>query len=388
MPLEMLWLLLPVAAASGWFAARRHADSRHSRRTENLSPQYFEGLNYLLNEQQDKAIEVFVKMAEVDSETIETHLALGNLFRRRGEVDRAIRIHYNLIARTTLSIEQRTHALLELGQDYMRAGLLDRAEELFKELIELDAHSLKALQLLSIVFETEKDWKNAILTARQIEAKTGGQKNDVIAHYFCEMADEAREACDFDTAKRYITNALSIDRDCVRASILEGEIERGMGNCHKALQAFERVERQDPGYLDEVIIPMYECYRDQNGLDKTLERIAQIHQRHGGLKTTLLLTDLIRERRGNSQAISFISGWLDKQPSLKGALKFIEIELEGDDTNRKKGLSVINNVLRKILETYPLYKCHHCGFSGHKMHWQCPSCKIWNGIRPVQGLET
>ena len=129
--LYLLWLLLPVAALSGWWVASRRSLARsYGRRATDFSSDYFEGLNYLLNEQPDKAIEVFIRMVEVDSETVDTHFALGNLFRRRGEVDRAIRIHQNLIARPTLSREQRTQALFELGADYMRAGVFDRAESL------------------------------------------------------------------------------------------------------------------------------------------------------------------------------------------------------------------------------------------------------------------
>lgn len=388
MPLELLWLLLPVAAASGWMVARRAAAGAPPAPSAiDLSPHYFEGLNYLLNEQPDKAIEVFVRMVEVDSETVETHLALGSLFRQRGEVERAIRIHQNLIARTTLSLEQRALAMLELGQDYMSAGLLDRAEALFKELVELDLHSLRALELLNAVYETEKEWEDAILTARQIEAKTGSRRHGVIAHYFCEMATEARDACDYDAARRYIRNALSIDGQCVRASILEGHIEKDSGNCAAALQAFARVEQQDPGYFDEVVGAMHECFSGIGKPERVFERLRETQERSGGLKTTLLLADMIRARQGNREAVAFLEAYLLRQPSLTAMSRYIELQRSAAPAASPGGLDTIAAVIARALEKTSRYKCSHCGFSGRKMHWQCPSCKIWSGVRPLQGME-
>lgn len=185
--LNIFWLLLPVAALSGWLIGRRGSDSENNNPTKAFHPEYFKGLNFVLNEQPDKAIEVFIRMLEVDSETVETHLALGNLFRRRGEVDRAIRIHQNLIARPTLNREQRAHALLELGMDYMRSGLLDRAEGLFLELVESDLHLNQAYTELLEIYQQEKDWENAIIIARKLEVISGNSLNPVIAQFFVNV---------------------------------------------------------------------------------------------------------------------------------------------------------------------------------------------------------
>src|SRR5436190_18436361 len=183
---DLLWLLLPLAFLSGWFAARLEA-RRQAGRSFDLPSAYFKGLNFLLNEQPDKAIEIFIQVLEVNSETVETHLALGNLFRRRGEVERAIRIHQNLIARPTLNREQRTYALLELGQDYFKAGLFDRAENLFLELAEVRAHSEQALRLLLNIYQQEKEWDKAIQTGRRFARVSGKRMDDVIAQYYCEL---------------------------------------------------------------------------------------------------------------------------------------------------------------------------------------------------------
>jgi lipopolysaccharide biosynthesis regulator YciM len=167
--IELLWLLLPVAAASGWYAASRN----RGEAARSLNADYFRGINYLLNEQPDKAIEAFIRILEIDSETVETHLALGNLYRRRGEVDRAIRIHQNLIARTNLDEEQRVEALFELGQDYFSAGLLDRAEDIFRELVQHEGFRERSLRQIILVYEQEGDWKRAEEAARDLEQVTG-----------------------------------------------------------------------------------------------------------------------------------------------------------------------------------------------------------------------
>jgi hypothetical protein len=169
----LLLLLLPVAVYFGWWLARAIERRSSGKRKRLFSDQYFQGLNYLLNEQPDKAIQVFLELAEVNQETVETHMALGNLFRRRGEVDRAIRFHQNIIAKHGLQPEQRTQALLELGEDYMRAGLLDRAERLFSELIETDAHTPSALRSLLDIYQQEKDWDKALEQAQRLEQVTG-----------------------------------------------------------------------------------------------------------------------------------------------------------------------------------------------------------------------
>ena len=190
---DLWWLLipvalLPVAALSGWLAARRSQNVGPSVSTGGLRSNYFRGINYLLNEQPDKAIEAFIRVLEVDSETVETHLALGNLYRRRGEVDRAIRIHQNIIARPTLRADQRNEALLELGNDYMRAGLLDRAENLFRELCDTDGYTVPALRQIIDLYQQEKDWDQAIVCARRLAGVSGEPLGRVIAHYYCEQA--------------------------------------------------------------------------------------------------------------------------------------------------------------------------------------------------------
>lgn len=381
-------LLLPVAAAAGWLAAKR--DSRRRARASNgadLSSHYFKGLNYLLNEQPDKAIEVFIRMLEVDSETVETHLALGNLFRRRGEVDRAIRIHQNLIARPTLNQQQRTHALLELGQDYMRAGLLDRAETLFQELIEMDDHVEPALRHLIDIYQQEKDWPKAITAVQKLGGISGKNKNPIIAHYHCELAELARQKGDAALARHMLARALDIDRHCARASLLLGEMDSADGDYNAAMRALKRVQDQDPDYIPEAIPPLLACYAKLGQTDEAIAYLRQILQEHNNITLMLTLAELLRRQQGDREAAAFITEQLRKRPSVRGLERLVELNLTHSEGAARENLLILKDLMNKLLENKPVYKCDQCGFMGKSLHWQCPGCKNWNTVKPIHGVE-
>ena len=354
---------------------------------KGIHPEYFKGLNFVLNEQPDKAIEVFIRMLEVDSETVETHLALGNLFRRRGEVDRAIRIHQNLIARPSLDREQRAMALLELGMDYMRSGLLDRAEGLFKELVETGLHSSQAYSELLDIYQQEKEWDNAINIARKLELASGKSLNPVIAQFYCEKANNDFAQGDIRHARDCLRRALSIDADCVRASVIEAEIAMHEGRLKQALKAYKRVEIQDPEYIPEVIEPLLECYRKLDKLDEFMELLRNLIDRHGGITPLLMLTNLIQEKQNEEDAIRYISAELRKRPTVKGVDRLIEYALSRAEGEARENLGMIKDLTSKLLEKHAMYKCVRCGFDAKSLHWQCPGCKNWNSVKPVHGVE-
>jgi lipopolysaccharide biosynthesis regulator YciM len=384
--LQWLLLLLPVAAASGWWVARRQA-RREERNGSDLSSNYFKGLNYLLNEQPDKAIEVFIRMLEVDSETVETHLALGNLFRRRGEVDRAIRIHQNLIARPTLNRQQRTQALLELGQDYMRAGLLDRAETLFQELIDMNDHTEPALRHLIDIYQQEKEWDKAIVAIQKLELLTGIFKAPVIAHYHCELAEQALHSGNPDLARRNAKHALECDRNCVRASLLLAGMEMGEGEYSAALRDLKNVQHQDADYLPEIIAPLLKCYNRLGMSEEIVEYLRHMLQKHNSITLMLTLAELLREQHGDQEAALFITEQLRKKPSVRGLDRLIELNLTLFEGDARENLLILKDLIAKLLEGKPIYKCNNCGFTGKAMHWQCPGCKNWSSVKPIQGVE-
>lgn len=385
--LELLWLLLPVAAASGWLAARRASASGSKGIATSFNTDYFKGLNYLLNEQPDKAIEVFVRMVEVDSDTVETHLALGNLFRRRGEVDRAIRIHQNLIARPSLSHEYRAQALYELGEDYMKAGLFDRAESLFQELVVHELYRKGALRHLLDIYQQEQDWEKAIETSRRLE-NAGRKKLDrVIAQYYCEMAENALLAGNEMQATQMIRQAHNQDRNCVRASLLQGKLLLLNQDYKEAIKAFKRVAEQDVEYFPEVIEALTECYdhlRDRDGL---MSYFREILSRYDGISLVLTLAEFIQQREGDQAAMEFLAEHLKKRPSVRGLKWLVELNLDKCEGRARENLQLLNDLSSNLLQGKPVYECNICSFSGKSMHWQCPGCKAWNSVKPVKGID-
>ena len=385
---ELFWLLLPLAALSGWYAAMASARNRASGSSRTLlSPDYFKGVNYLLNEQSDKAIEVFTKALEVDSDTVETHLALGNLYRRRGEVDRAIRIHQSLISRESLRAEERSEAALELGHDYLRAGLLDRAESLFKELVASDSHVDRALGKLVDIYEQERDWGRAIRTARRLEQETGQNFGHVVAHYFCEQAAELRAENRRDEALAAVRRALEVSTVCVRASILEGRLLTEKGDHRAALSAYKRVEQQDPDYLPEIIGPLRDCGIAGGRSSEVVAYLGYLMERFGGITVTLALTDLKLREEGEAEAIGFLGQQLRRRPSVRGLHRLIELSAARVEGPAEDHMLILEDLTDKLLADRPVYACAQCGFAGKVLHWQCPSCKDWGTVKPIQGVQ-
>jgi len=384
---ELLWLLLPAAAASGWFAARRSMRSRDGDLRHGLAPDYFKGLNYLLNEQPDKAIEVFLKLIEVDSSTLETHYALGNLYRRRGEVDRAIRVHQNLISRPELDARERALALLELGYDYMKAGLFDRAESLFLELVDSGAYTLQAYSQLLDIYQQENDWDKAIAMARKLEVVSGVREDMRIAQYYCEQAERFLREGDSDRAFEAASQARAINRQCARSSLLKGRLYLDAGEIDKAIEEYKRVEKQDPDYLPEAINPLLSCYREKNDIGELMTYLQGVVSRHGGITPVLTLAELIREQQGDEACVAFITGQLRHRPSVRGLDRLIELTLKHADGEARSNLGILKDMTGRLLQDKPVYKCGQCGFSGRSLHWQCPGCKSWNTVKPIQGIQ-
>jgi lipopolysaccharide assembly protein B len=380
---DMLWLLLPLAAASGWYAAHREQRRRSSTNDRGLSPDYFRGINYLLNEQPDKAIEVFTQMLEVNTETVETHLALGSLFRRRGEVERAIRIHQNLIARPTLDKAQRSLALCELALDYHKAGLLDRAENLFLELAEIPAHAEQALRSLMHIYEQEKDWDKAIAAGRRLAKTAGRSLEPVIAQYHCELGEHAHQAGNLAQARVCARNALAVDARCVRASILAGRVAAAQGKDREAIVAWQKIEQQDAAFLDEALDEIVAAFRRLNDEQQLYSYLRDVARRQPGMHTLLTLAELIRARDGQSAAQAFIAEQLREQPSVLGLQRLIDLQVTQDTPATRENLELVKGILGLLAAQQEGYQCHQCGFRGHALHWQCPACHEWITMQPA-----
>ena len=381
---ELLWLLLPVAAASGWWAARRQpADFQ---RITIRDADYFKGLNYLIDDQPDQAIEVFTRMADVDQDTAEIHLALGNLFRRRGEVDRAIHIHGSLITRVNLTADQRSRAMLELGEDYLRAGLFDRAEELFQKLLDQPDHTMIALSRLIHIVQQEKDWRQAIAYSDRFEQISGESKRRQTAHFCCELAETANAQNQHEEAGTWLQEALKRDPSCTRANLLLGRLAMRTGNYPAAVAAFQAIEQQDRGYLPEVIAPLSQCYGALHRLDEWIAYLRDIQARdHGGRITDALAEWLLRQE-GEEAALQFLEGELREYPTLLGLRRLVEIKLARGKGAEYADLRVLHCISTQMLNGAARYRCDYCGFVVKSLHWWCPSCLQWSTIKPMPDL--
>ena len=379
---ELLWLLLPVAAASGWYAARRSENGDRRR----LTPDYFRGLHYLLNDQADRAIEVFIKVLEIDEETAETQLALGNLYRRRGEVDRAIRLHQNLVARPALTDDLRLEAHLELAQDYLSAGVLDRAEDIYRDLVGAKAHRVQALRHLLDIYEQERDWEQARNTALELAEATGTEQGAVVSQYLCEGALQSLTLGRKDEALKLLRNARTAHPECARASLHEGDIQRTRGDFESALAAYRRIEDQDADYLPEVIGRIQECFEKLGRRDAARDYLERVLEHYGGMTVMLALAEMIRSQRGNTAAIHFMLDALAKRPTVRGFDRLIEFASDTAAVDVPDHLEVMKRLLDQLMNDRPVYQCRHCGFAARALHWQCPGCKHWNTVRPVRGV--
>jgi len=375
-------LLLPVAAASGWLAARRQVVNKVGN--QKLPDAYFAGLNFLVNEQPDKAIEVFVKVLEVAPETIEVHLALGNLFRRRGELERATTIHQNLLVKTRLNREQHMLALYELGRDYYKAGWFDRAEGLFQELSEYNEHAATACHYLQLIYEREREWRKADQAARRLMKYTNEDLQHVIAHYWCEIAEQSFEEQDLTGIRQGINRALATNQQSVRAIMLSAKMHFQSGEYRKALRAWRRCGELAPELQSEIIAGVVECYRalhDPDTLAEYLQNLA-LHNSSGRVLSQVL--EYLREIRGGKAAEMFLLRHLRQYNTAEGLWQLLQFRRSQGCDQDAPYSKFLGEFLQMVLRTDRVYICQHCGFSSKRLNWQCPSCRYWDSMRPVQ----
>lgn len=383
-----LFLLYLLSIGVAWtlgFRARPEEDEKP--RKQNTPKDYLQGLNFLLNEETDKAVDVFIKMLEVDSDTVETHLAIGKLFRKRGEVDRAIRIHQNLIARPQLEKNYREQSLFELGQDYLSAGMLDRAERIFLELVNAKSHAARALKILIDIYQQERDWPNAIEIAEKYESLTRQNMKPVIAHYYCELAEIALHKKELEQATNDVLKAEQADHACVRASLLNAKILMLQGNYKLAAKSLKRIKDQNAAYLSESIDLLASCYEQMGQEEELVGYLKKLVDEHPRVPVVLILAERIRQWKGDKVAANFVADYVRRYPSLRGLALFINLYISSAEGRAKDDLHILQNLMKKVLAPKPEYQCTSCGFSGKTLHWQCPGCREWSKMLPIHNLE-
>jgi len=379
----LFFLILPLAVAAGWMIGRQRGTRKTGERVSKLSQVYFRGLNYLLNEQQDKAIELFLEIAEVDANTVETQLALGTLFRRRGEVERAIRLHQGLVTREGLNDEHRLLAILELGEDYMRAGLLDRAETLFSDLVRMEPTAPRALRHLITIYQSERDWVKAIDCAQRLQQISDEPIGVLVAHFHCELAEMARAEGDLAAAEAQLTAAQQSDPDSVRVAILRAAQKRQSGDYAAAIGFLEHAVACDPAFLPEIIDPLLDCYQRLGQHDRARQFLDLMVAEHPGAATVLAKGHWLGRHVGAQAAADFLSEALPKRPSIRGQAALIALIREGRIGSANAALEAVASVTENILKLDQPYRCERCGFGAKALHWQCPSCKSWGSTKPI-----
>jgi lipopolysaccharide biosynthesis regulator YciM len=388
--IQLWWLLaLPLFFVLGWIAAR--IDIKQLVRESRALPRsYFKGLNFLLNEQPDKAIEAFLEAARVDPETIELHFALGNLFRRRGETDRAIRVHQNLIERDSpqkqLSDEQRLHALSELGQDYLKAGLLDRAEDIFIKL-RGTTRDEEALRFLLEIYQQEKEWQRSIDIANSLPGHVDHLWQKEIANFHCELAASALLYGDIAEARRQLDAALTENRKCVRATLLQGEVALAEGDTATAIDAWKRVEQQSPVYLSLVAPKLLEAFRKDGREEVGIQVLRGWFTQHPSLDLLDALFDSELQADGPEAAYQLVRDELRRNPTLLGLDKLLEAQILMAPVERRADLELIKNLIHNHTRRVARYCCNSCGFKARQFYWRCPACGGWETYPPKRTEE-
>ena len=387
MEFEYWWLIfLPFFFGLGWLAAR--IDIRQLLTESRALPKsYFKGLNFLLNEQPDKAIEAFIEVVRVDPETVDLHFALGSLFRRRGEYDRAIRMHRNLFERADLAAEQRTAALFQLGQDYLKAGILDRAEDAFTKL-EKGSHGVEARGFLLEIYEQEKDWPRSIDTAQRLAVETGESHALQIAQYHCEIAASDVTHSRPDSAREHLQQALAENRKSVRASVLLGDLAAAAGDVGGAIEHWKRIETQNPAYVALVAQRLLDAFRQADRLEEGMTLLTNYLERYPSLDLLDTVFHYALEARGADEAYRLVRDELRRNPTLLGLDRLLEAQIVSATVpERRRDLELVRNLVHSHTQRLARYRCEECGFKARQFHWHCPACGGWETYPPRRGEE-
>jgi lipopolysaccharide biosynthesis regulator YciM len=383
MEFEFWWLLaLPLFFSLGWLAARVDLKQLLAESTA-LPAAYFKGLNFLITNQQDKAIEAFTEAVQANTESLELHFALGSLFRKRGEVDRAIHLHLHLLEKKQLEPQQKLAVTAELAQDYLKAGLFDRAEELFESLDD-DRYRQPALRALLEIYVREREWERAIKAATELERISGVPFRVEIANYYCEMAVKSKLANDTHTARFELEQALNANKNCVRANVLLGDLEAEANNHKAAISVWKRIEFQKPEYLGLIAPKLLTSYRALNQIDEGLSLLQTYLQTYQLSSLLNVLYEATLEEQGAENASKLARNELIKMPSLNTLDLLLQARTILENNQPQNGnlqdTQLMQQAVRHAIGNKTAYHCEQCGFKAKYHHWQCPACNAWEAL--------
>jgi lipopolysaccharide biosynthesis regulator YciM len=377
------WMVFTGTLATGWGVTAAYAEHRRRRRVRRRE-RYLDGVRYLLDDKPDRALEVFLGLAASDDETIDTHFALGSLYRRRGEVDLAIRVHQHIVSRAGLDPRHRDAALTELARDYFRAGLYDRAEKLFLELADSGREPAVALAHLVRIHELQHDWVQAAAMHERLRAVGVPDQPGAIAHYWCELAESAIAQRDLDAARAHLRTARREQKESGRAAILRGDVARMQGDPGYAVQLYRRVVRLDFHLLPLVLPRLAEAARQAGDTDAFDESLRELMRNGVGNRSEIAYAAIVSGYYDNPVILDCVRELLATDSDLRdlsGALMPPGVEA---DSAR---LLAVAGALRNVVLRHARYRCSVCGIDSSTFLWQCPGCKSWDTQRAIAALE-
>jgi len=387
MDIVLQWLLLTAAVAAGWMAGRLGSNSRSSRTAISDEDSVRDRLQFLFTNYSDQAVENFVQSLAVNKDTVGLHLSIGSHFRNKGETDRAILIHQNLLGRPELPGRFSRQVTMELALDYLNAGLLDRAEALLHQIIgDRECGRDAALQLIEL-YQQESEWGKAAEVARTLaKGDADVALFKTLAYITCELSEKALKHDDRWTAQKLAREALEYDRSCVRATLILMSLLVRQGSFREASKEGLKVFDQNPEFGPEAIDRLMKLEREHGDVGRLVKKLRKLYEKYPSTSLLLALVESVERSSGRPAAIDLLRQELEIRPSVRGLLRLVEM------TSYEKGMStdegrLVSRIGHLILSNRPVYRCVNCGFSGQQIHWLCPSCKQWETVRPIQGVE-
>ncbi len=386
--LEWAFLLLPVAAAYGWYMGRNSIKQNDQSAKEALSKKFSTGINYLLSNQQDKAIDFLIEALKVDNDTVEAHFAMANLFRRRGELDRALRVHEYLVQQKHLPSKDKQKAIYELGKDFLSAGLYDRAEDMFMRSLKTNLYGLKSLTFLFQIYQSTSDWQRGLAMEKMVVKHDDKKLLHILANFYCEIATKALADKKYIEVVEILEKALTLDPNSCRTHWLLAKVYEDQEQYSEACRCYQEIYHQDNEFFPDVIENMHQCYIKLNDEVEFYAFLRKAYEETGSSSLLIKYVNYIRVKNSNKKAQDYMMTALNRRPTIRGFKHFVKLQNDDKECeSNNESMAMITGLISSYLKVKPRYSCRTCGFNSSTHYWSCPSCHGWEQLKPVRGLE-
>lgn len=389
---ELLFLLLPLAMAYGWYMGHRSAKKDQENLSNQLSRDYVAGMNLLLSNQHEKAVDLFLNILQKqetendihNDSQFEAELTLGNLFRSRGEIDRALRIHQSLENNPNLSFEQRLLTRQQLAKDFMSIGFFDRAESLYISLVDEPDFAENALKELANIYQRTKEWKKAANVAEKYLKLKPRSEYPALSHYYCELALLAQQENDkTDIILNLLKKALAVSPSCVRASLMLADEYAKQKKYQLAIDTLQSIAEQDVRYIGEVLPQLWLLYQKTYNLQDYELFLIKVAQKRKNSAVEIALAEYLDKKLDKNTASQYLYHQLEQKPTIPVFRRFLQYQIDNATQEQEKNrLLLLHKLIDDKINLKFAYRCVKCGFQSHKLIWQCPSCHKWESVKP------